>query len=214
MTTDFLKFSYRLHGVCNENPLSPLIRSLGLKLYRTSGDDSVIYDHDLDRYIFMCRQNGIFLWHGAAIRSAVVCSICYNHWEYCCKHLFDPWILLHFLVYSPFLPVKISWGCELRFSAVASSLKMGNRFRSIWSLKLAKYLKVSSRRLVSRWLNSIFFSFFSLYFFFVCETLIKCCTCISRLRKLGMPTVMTCLFFKPFQLCWMPIHTWGIKRRN
>lgn len=37
-----------LHGVCNENPLAPLIRSLGLKLYRTSGDNSVIYDHDLE----------------------------------------------------------------------------------------------------------------------------------------------------------------------
>ncbi|PNY16665.1 polyamine oxidase-like protein, partial [Trifolium pratense] len=37
-----------LHGVCNENPLAPLIRSLGLTLYRTSGDDSVLYDHDLE----------------------------------------------------------------------------------------------------------------------------------------------------------------------
>ncbi|XP_031475395.1 polyamine oxidase 5-like [Nymphaea colorata] len=36
-----------LHGVCNENPLAPLIRRLGLTLYRTSGDNSVIYDHDL-----------------------------------------------------------------------------------------------------------------------------------------------------------------------
>lgn len=40
---------FRLHGVCNENPLAPLIRGLGLKLYRTSGDDSVLYDHDLER---------------------------------------------------------------------------------------------------------------------------------------------------------------------
>jgi polyamine oxidase len=39
-----------LHGVCNENPLAPLIRSLGLSLYRTSGDDSVLYDHDLESY--------------------------------------------------------------------------------------------------------------------------------------------------------------------
>lgn len=39
-----------LHGVCNENPLAPLIRGLGLKLYRTSGDDSVLYDHDLESY--------------------------------------------------------------------------------------------------------------------------------------------------------------------
>ncbi|KAL3372680.1 hypothetical protein AABB24_004964 [Solanum stoloniferum] len=37
-----------LHGVCNENPLAPLIRRLGLTLYRTSGDDSVLYDHDLE----------------------------------------------------------------------------------------------------------------------------------------------------------------------
>ncbi|KAG8373543.1 hypothetical protein BUALT_Bualt11G0035500 [Buddleja alternifolia] len=39
-----------LHGVCNENPLSPIIRRLGLKLYRTSGDDSILYDHDLESY--------------------------------------------------------------------------------------------------------------------------------------------------------------------
>ncbi|KAJ4785232.1 hypothetical protein LUZ62_036478 [Rhynchospora pubera] len=39
-----------LHGVCNENSLAPLIRCLGLKLYRTSGDDSVLYDHDLESY--------------------------------------------------------------------------------------------------------------------------------------------------------------------
>ncbi|GAB2287488.1 Probable polyamine oxidase 4 [Dionaea muscipula] len=37
-----------LHGVCNENPLAPLIRRLGLTLYRTSGDNSVLYDHDLE----------------------------------------------------------------------------------------------------------------------------------------------------------------------
>ncbi|XP_010551566.1 PREDICTED: probable polyamine oxidase 4 [Tarenaya hassleriana] len=39
-----------LHGVCNENPLAPIIRRLGLTLYRTSGDDSVLYDHDLESY--------------------------------------------------------------------------------------------------------------------------------------------------------------------
>ncbi|XP_041002483.1 probable polyamine oxidase 4 isoform X1 [Juglans microcarpa x Juglans regia] len=39
-----------LHGVCNENPLAPLICGLGLTLYRTSGDDSVLYDHDLESY--------------------------------------------------------------------------------------------------------------------------------------------------------------------
>ncbi|XP_034682937.1 probable polyamine oxidase 4 [Vitis riparia] len=37
-----------LHGACNENPLAPLICRLGLTLYRTSGDDSVLYDHDLE----------------------------------------------------------------------------------------------------------------------------------------------------------------------
>ncbi|XP_019419803.1 PREDICTED: probable polyamine oxidase 4 [Lupinus angustifolius] len=40
-----------LHGVCNENPLAPLIRRLGLTLYRTSGDNSVLYDHDLESYM-------------------------------------------------------------------------------------------------------------------------------------------------------------------
>ncbi|KAM0945229.1 putative oxidoreductase [Dioscorea sansibarensis] len=39
-----------LHGVCNENSLAPLIRHLGLRLYRTSGDNSVLYDHDLESY--------------------------------------------------------------------------------------------------------------------------------------------------------------------
>ncbi|PON56415.1 FAD/NAD(P)-binding domain containing protein [Parasponia andersonii] len=38
-----------LHGVCKENPLAPLIGRLGLPLYRTSGDNSVLYDHDLER---------------------------------------------------------------------------------------------------------------------------------------------------------------------
>ncbi|XP_027368477.1 polyamine oxidase 5-like [Abrus precatorius] len=40
-----------LHGVCNENPLAPLICGLGLSLYRTSGDNSVLYDHDLESCI-------------------------------------------------------------------------------------------------------------------------------------------------------------------
>ncbi|KAG5622976.1 hypothetical protein H5410_008194 [Solanum commersonii] len=40
-----------LHGVCDENPLAPLIRRLGLTLYRTSGDNSVLYDHDLESYM-------------------------------------------------------------------------------------------------------------------------------------------------------------------
>ncbi|XP_013626525.1 PREDICTED: probable polyamine oxidase 4 [Brassica oleracea var. oleracea] len=33
-----------LHGVSNDNPLAPIIRRLGL-----SGDDSFLYDHDLQR---------------------------------------------------------------------------------------------------------------------------------------------------------------------
>ncbi|XP_019177381.1 PREDICTED: probable polyamine oxidase 4 [Ipomoea nil] len=40
-----------LHGVCNENPLAPMIRHLGLTLYRTSGDNSVLYDHDLESFM-------------------------------------------------------------------------------------------------------------------------------------------------------------------
>ncbi|PIN20378.1 Amine oxidase [Handroanthus impetiginosus] len=39
-----------LHGVCKDNPLAPLIGRLGLPLYRTSGDNSVLYDHDLESY--------------------------------------------------------------------------------------------------------------------------------------------------------------------
>lgn len=44
-----ISLSFRLHGVCNENPLAPFIRALSLRLYRTSGDNSVLYDHDLER---------------------------------------------------------------------------------------------------------------------------------------------------------------------
>ncbi|XP_044492295.1 polyamine oxidase 2-like [Mangifera indica] len=39
-----------LHGVCNENPLSPVIGRLGLPLYRTCGDNYVLFDHDLESY--------------------------------------------------------------------------------------------------------------------------------------------------------------------
>ncbi|KAG6492189.1 hypothetical protein ZIOFF_047139 [Zingiber officinale] len=39
-----------LHGVCNENPLTSWIGRLGLPIYRTSGDNSVLYDHDLESY--------------------------------------------------------------------------------------------------------------------------------------------------------------------
>lgn len=39
-----------LHGVSKKNPLASLIGQLGLRLYRTSGDNSVLYDHDLESY--------------------------------------------------------------------------------------------------------------------------------------------------------------------
>ncbi|CAL9069337.1 unnamed protein product [Musa banksii] len=39
-----------LHGVCKENPLAPWIGRLGLPIYRTSGDNSVLFDHDLESY--------------------------------------------------------------------------------------------------------------------------------------------------------------------
>ncbi|PKA66032.1 putative polyamine oxidase 2 [Apostasia shenzhenica] len=39
-----------LHGACKENPLAPIIGRLGLPLYQTSGDDSVLFDHDLESY--------------------------------------------------------------------------------------------------------------------------------------------------------------------
>ncbi|KAL0298059.1 UNVERIFIED_CONTAM: Polyamine oxidase 2 [Sesamum angustifolium] len=41
---------FRLHGVSNQNPLATVIGRLGLPLYRTSGDNSVLYDHDLESY--------------------------------------------------------------------------------------------------------------------------------------------------------------------
>ncbi|KAI3996841.1 hypothetical protein MKX01_021117 [Papaver californicum] len=58
-----------LHGVCEENPLAPLIGRLGLPLYRTSGDNSVLYDRDLERQErtahnvlqwYLCRMEGWF----------------------------------------------------------------------------------------------------------------------------------------------------------
>ncbi|KAF5737719.1 polyamine oxidase 4 [Tripterygium wilfordii] len=57
-----------LHGVCNENPLAPLIRSLGLTLYRTSGDNSVLYDHDLESYT-------LYDMHGRKIPQQVVIEV-------------------------------------------------------------------------------------------------------------------------------------------
>ncbi|KAG6487221.1 hypothetical protein ZIOFF_055806 [Zingiber officinale] len=39
-----------LHGVWNENPLASWIGRLGLPIYQTSGDNSVLYDHDLESY--------------------------------------------------------------------------------------------------------------------------------------------------------------------
>ncbi|XVF32069.1 hypothetical protein REPUB_Repub17cG0050200 [Reevesia pubescens] len=43
-------YTCRLHGVSKENLLAPLISRLGLPLYRTSGDNYVLYDHDLESY--------------------------------------------------------------------------------------------------------------------------------------------------------------------
>ncbi|XP_008784889.2 polyamine oxidase 3 [Phoenix dactylifera] len=39
-----------LHGVCKENPLAPLVGRLGLPLYRTSDDNTVLLDHDFESY--------------------------------------------------------------------------------------------------------------------------------------------------------------------
>ena len=45
----------RLHGVCKDNPLAPVIGKLRLPLYRTCGENSVLYDHDLERYAILLR---------------------------------------------------------------------------------------------------------------------------------------------------------------
>uniref|UniRef100_M4DC94 Probable cytosolic iron-sulfur protein assembly protein CIAO1 homolog n=1 Tax=Brassica campestris TaxID=3711 RepID=M4DC94_BRACM len=37
-----------LHGVSNDNPLAPIIRRLGVTLYQTSGEHSILFDHDLE----------------------------------------------------------------------------------------------------------------------------------------------------------------------
>lgn len=57
-----------LHGVCNENPLAPLIRCLGLTMYRTSGDNSVLYDHDLESY-------ALFDKHGHKVPQQMVAEV-------------------------------------------------------------------------------------------------------------------------------------------
>ncbi|KAL8171283.1 LOW QUALITY PROTEIN: hypothetical protein V2J09_023087, partial [Rumex salicifolius] len=58
----------KLHGVCNENPLAPLIRRVGLSLYRTSGDNSVLYDHDLESF-------SLFSMDGKQIPQQVVIEV-------------------------------------------------------------------------------------------------------------------------------------------
>ncbi|KAJ0242990.1 polyamine oxidase 4 [Hirschfeldia incana] len=57
-----------LHGVSNDNPLAPIIRRLGLTLYRTSGDDSILYDHDLESY-------GLYDMHGNKIPPQLVTQV-------------------------------------------------------------------------------------------------------------------------------------------
>ncbi|CAH2065625.1 unnamed protein product [Thlaspi arvense] len=57
-----------LHGVSNENPLAPIIRRLGLTLYRTSGDDSILYDHDLESY-------GLYDMYGNKIPAKLVTEV-------------------------------------------------------------------------------------------------------------------------------------------
>ncbi|KAF8048807.1 hypothetical protein N665_2397s0003 [Sinapis alba] len=57
-----------LHGVSNDNPLAPIIRRLGLTLYRTSCDDSILYDHDLQSY-------GLYDMHGNKIPPHLVSQV-------------------------------------------------------------------------------------------------------------------------------------------
>ncbi|XP_076890144.1 polyamine oxidase 2-like [Bidens hawaiensis] len=57
-----------LHGVCNENPLAPLIGRLGLPLYRTSiGDNSLLFAHDLKSYALF-DMNGNQVPHELVLR--------------------------------------------------------------------------------------------------------------------------------------------------
>lgn len=72
---------FRLHGVCNENSLAPLIGYLGLRLYRTSDDNSVLYDHDLERYTYCLVYSKIHLPLSS-------CSSI-SHWFLCSYALFD-----------------------------------------------------------------------------------------------------------------------------
>lgn len=63
----------RLHGVCNENSLAPLIGYLGLRLYRTSDDNSVLYDHDLERYLLSRILK--FIFHVSSCSCISLCSL-------------------------------------------------------------------------------------------------------------------------------------------
>ncbi|KAL3006733.1 hypothetical protein AAZX31_08G293400 [Glycine max] len=57
-----------LHGVSNENPLASVIGRLGLPLYRTSGDNSILYDHDLESY-------GLFDMDGKQVPQELVAKV-------------------------------------------------------------------------------------------------------------------------------------------
>lgn len=70
--------------MCNENPLAPLISYLGLRLYRTSDDNSVLYDHDLERYyLLFSRTCKIFFPCYFVLAPHCVC------WSLCSYALFD-----------------------------------------------------------------------------------------------------------------------------
>ncbi|KAH9770519.1 polyamine oxidase 2 [Citrus sinensis] len=63
-----------LHGVCQENPLAPVISRLGLPLYRTSGDNSVLYDHDLESCV---QRKFVFRVLKTVVVSLIQANLCY-----------------------------------------------------------------------------------------------------------------------------------------
>ncbi|XP_078428830.1 polyamine oxidase 3-like isoform X2 [Wolffia australiana] len=86
-----------LHGVCEENPLAPVIGRMGLPLYRTSGDNSVLFDHDLESYALF-DDNGTQIPHylvtkvgevfEAILKEASPCSsLCPNFCLSVCQRL-------------------------------------------------------------------------------------------------------------------------------
>lgn len=105
---------FRLHGASLKNPLGPLISSLRLPLYKTSEDNSVLYDHDLERCALgLCPW---YRWHMSVVLVVCVryarcgmrdklvqCSLSRRRLE-CCLHVYGT-----FDCFLGFIPYSFPW---------------------------------------------------------------------------------------------------------